>query len=106
VRRWKVIIGKERVREASLEWSYLEPTQAGAGFVQVVVFLGEAKPQQIFAVAGTEEGGACDGGYAGGGEEVAGLFRGALAGEAGDIGQDIVSPGGDSGFEADGGEGR
>jgi hypothetical protein len=34
----------------------LEPAQTSAGFVQVVILLGEAEAQQVFAAAGAEEG--------------------------------------------------
>jgi hypothetical protein len=54
----------------------LELAQAVAGFVEVVVLFGEAESQQVFAAAGAEEGGAGYGGYAGGGEQMAGLFGG------------------------------
>src|SRR3954471_10450886 len=37
----------------------LKPAQARACFVQIVIFLGEAEAQQVFASARTEERGAC-----------------------------------------------
>jgi hypothetical protein len=46
-----------------------------------VVLLGEAEAQQILAAAGAEESGAGHGGYAGCGEQIAGLFGGGLAGQ-------------------------
>ena len=61
----------------------LEFAEAGAGFVEVFVFFGEAEAEEVFSAAGAEEGGAGDGGYAGGGEQVAGFFSGGFSGEVG-----------------------
>ena len=45
----------------------LEFAEAGAGFVEVVVFFCEAEAEEVFSSAGAEEGGAGYGGYSGGG---------------------------------------
>ena len=80
--------------------SAFELAQAGAGFVEVVVLLGEAEAEQVFAAAGAEEGGAGDRGDAGCGEQIAGFFRGGFAGEARRVGQNVVGAGGDGGRQA------
>ena len=45
--------------------TFLNPAEAGAGFVEVFVFFGEAEAEEIFTTAGAEEGGAGYRGYAG-----------------------------------------
>lgn len=45
--------------------TFLNPAEAGAGFVEVFVFFGEAEAKEIFTTAGAEEGGAGYRGYAG-----------------------------------------
>ena len=57
-----------------------ETAEARAGFVEVVVLLGEAETEQVFAAAGAEEGAPGDGGYARGSEQIAGLFGGGGSG--------------------------
>ena len=69
------------MRMVTLTLVSLDPSQAGAGVVQVVVFLGEAEAEEVFSVAGAIEGGAGDRGYAGCGQQVAGFLGGGLAGE-------------------------
>ena len=69
----------------------LKAAQAVAGFVEVVVFFGEAEAEKVFSAAGAEEGAAGHRGYAGSGEELAGFFSGGFARQAGGVGQDVVS---------------
>src|ERR1017187_7739849 len=66
-----------------------EPPQPHAGGVEVFVFFREAKPQKIFAAAGTEEGRSGYGRDSGGGKQVAGFQCSGFAGEARSFGQHI-----------------
>jgi hypothetical protein len=64
----------------------LECAEASAGVVEVAVFLCKAEPQQRFAMARPEE--CCTGncGYAGGGQQPAGLFGRCFARQACNVG--------------------
>ncbi len=61
----------------------LQTAETSAGFVQVMILLGKAEPEQVFAAIGTEEGASRNGGHAGGGEQIARLLRSGVAGETG-----------------------